>query len=210
MRTYVYIDGFNLYYGALRGTPYKWLDLKEVCRRVLQAHHRIDRIKYFTAITTGILDPDTPVRQRVFIRALQAHIPEFEVYYGHFLTHKVSRALVDPADRALLGKDVVRIWKTEEKGSDVNLAVHLVNDAHLDKYDCAVVVSSDGDLAEAMRIARDDLGKKVGLIQVHPRRGSYHLKKYASFVRSIRPATLRASQLPDPIPGTSLRKPASW
>lgn len=210
MRTYVYIDGFNLYYGAVRGTPYKWLDLKEVCRRVLQAHHRIDRIKYFTAITTGILDPDTPVRQRVFIRALQAHIPEFEVHYGHFLTHKVSRALVDPADRARLGKDVVRIWKTEEKGSDVNLAVHLVNDAHLDKYDCAIVVSSDGDLAEAMRIARDDLGKKVGLIQVHPRRGSYHLKKYASFVRSMRPATLRASQLPDPIPGTSLRKPASW
>ena len=27
MRTRVYVDAFNLYYGALRGTPYKWLDL---------------------------------------------------------------------------------------------------------------------------------------------------------------------------------------
>jgi hypothetical protein len=27
MQTTVYIDGYNLYYGALRGTPYKWLDV---------------------------------------------------------------------------------------------------------------------------------------------------------------------------------------
>tara|TARA_R110002072_G_scaffold29206_4_gene92759 strand:- start:564 stop:863 length:300 start_codon:yes stop_codon:yes gene_type:complete len=27
MRTCVYVDGFNLYYGALKRTPYKWLDL---------------------------------------------------------------------------------------------------------------------------------------------------------------------------------------
>lgn len=27
LRTRIYIDGYNFYYGCLRGTPYKWLDL---------------------------------------------------------------------------------------------------------------------------------------------------------------------------------------
>jgi hypothetical protein len=29
MRTFVYVDGFNLYYGAVKGTPYKWLDMRK-------------------------------------------------------------------------------------------------------------------------------------------------------------------------------------
>jgi uncharacterized LabA/DUF88 family protein len=43
---------------------------------------------------------------------------------------------------------------TEEKGSDVNLGVHLVNDAWLNRYDCAVVVSNDSDLAEAISLVK--------------------------------------------------------
>jgi hypothetical protein len=36
MRTYVYIDAFNLYYGALKGTPYKWLDVKALFGSILK------------------------------------------------------------------------------------------------------------------------------------------------------------------------------
>ena len=57
-----------------------------------------------------------------------------------------------------------QVIKTEEKGSDVNLAVHLLNDSWLDVYDCAVVVSNDSDIAEAMRLARHHHGKLIGLI----------------------------------------------
>ena len=46
--TNVYIGGFNLYYGALKGTPYKWLDLDALCRRLLPKHE-LGRIRYFTA-----------------------------------------------------------------------------------------------------------------------------------------------------------------
>jgi len=35
MRTYVYVDGFNLYYSALKNTPYKWLDLRALFARIL-------------------------------------------------------------------------------------------------------------------------------------------------------------------------------
>ena len=145
-RTYVYIDGFNLYYRGVKNTPYKWLDLKKLCQRILAKNHKIEKIKYFTAIVSGKTDPQKPLRQQTYIRALEKYIPEIVVYYGHFLTHSAWAVLADP----LKEKRKVKILKTEEKGSDVNLAVHLLNDAWLDKYDCAVVVSNDSDLAEAI------------------------------------------------------------
>lgn len=48
MGTIVYIDGFNLYYGAVKGTRYKWLDLEALCRRLLPKDN-IAQIRYFTA-----------------------------------------------------------------------------------------------------------------------------------------------------------------
>jgi hypothetical protein len=48
MRTNVYVDGFNLYYGCLKGTPYRWLDLEALCSRLLPTNS-IHRIRYFTA-----------------------------------------------------------------------------------------------------------------------------------------------------------------
>lgn len=35
MKTIVYVDGFNLYYGALKGTRYKWLNLWQLCHLLL-------------------------------------------------------------------------------------------------------------------------------------------------------------------------------
>lgn len=35
LRTRVYVDGFNLYYGCLKGTPWKWLNLVALFERVL-------------------------------------------------------------------------------------------------------------------------------------------------------------------------------
>ena len=39
-----------------------------------------------------------------------------------------------------------RVIKTEGKGSDANLATHLLNDTHMDRFDVAVVISNDSDL----------------------------------------------------------------
>lgn len=104
-----------------------------------------------------------------------------------------------------------RVIKTEEKGSDVNLAVQLLNDAWLDVFDCAVVVSNDSDLAEAMRLVKVHHPQKpIGLITPGERKTSKQLKVHADFVRSIRPGAIKSSQLPDPIPGTNIHKPAAW
>ena len=207
MRTLVYVDGFNLYYGALKGTSWKWLDLVALFEKVLQQHHDILKVKYFTArVSSTPTDQSKPQRQDVYLRALQRYRPEVDVYFGHFLRHRVRAALAQP----LGGRHTAMVIRTEEKGSDVNLAVHLLNDSWLDAYDCGVVVSNDSDVAEAMRLVRAQHGKRIGLVTPGPRRPSQQLKKHSDFARHIRTNGLRRSQLPDPIPGTNIRKPAAW
>ena len=48
-KTRVYIDGYNLYYGLLKGTPWKWLDLELFSKGLLNPDHEIVSIDYFTA-----------------------------------------------------------------------------------------------------------------------------------------------------------------
>ncbi|MCX5873197.1 MAG: hypothetical protein NTY51_08200 [Deltaproteobacteria bacterium] len=87
-RTYIYIDGFNLYYGAVKDTPYKWLNLKAMCKGILESHHDILLIKYFTAhVHSTQYDPQKQNRQEVYLKALEAYIPEIEIRYGHFLSN---------------------------------------------------------------------------------------------------------------------------
>jgi len=114
--TNVYVDGFNFYYGAVRGTPYKWLNLAELCRLLLTPNHAINQIKYFTArVQARPIDPDQPVRQEIYFRALRT-IPNLSIVLGHFLTNETTMMMARQAIPTY-----VRVIKTEEKGSDVNL-----------------------------------------------------------------------------------------
>jgi hypothetical protein len=72
-------------------------------------------------------DPNQPVRQQLYLRAL-ATLPKVSVHFGHFLSHEITMPLVVPPG---LPQKYVRVVKTEEKGSDVNLATHLLHDAHM-------------------------------------------------------------------------------
>ena len=83
MRTNVYVDGLNLYYGSLRGTPHKWLNLLHLCQLLLPSQ-QIQTIKYFTAQV--ITRPDNPrqaLRQQIYLRALRT-LPQVEIVFGHF------------------------------------------------------------------------------------------------------------------------------
>ena len=207
MKTSIYIDGFNLYFRAVKNTPYKWLDLKKLVTFLLHPSHRLVEIKYFTAKVSGRFDSQQPIRQKTYIRALEKSIPELSVHYGHFMSHAVKM----PNAPLTTPRTYSRVYKTEEKGSDVNLAVHMLNDAWLNKYDCAVLISNDSDLAEPLKLIRNELNKKIGLIfpsiKGHP---SKELQSHAHFIKRIRTGVLAQSQLPNQIFGTSITKPKSW
>jgi hypothetical protein len=118
-RTNVYVDGFNLYYGAAKNTPFKWVDLSALCAAVLPGIH-IGRIRYFTALVNPTpSDPDIRQRQEAYIRALET-LPNLTVHYGHYLQSTVSMRLAAPL---LGGARYADVLKMEEKGSDVNIEV---------------------------------------------------------------------------------------
>lgn len=208
VRTCVYVDGFNLYYGTLKDTRHKWLDLFALFQSLLKPHHQILRIKYFTARVSGTSrDPAKARRQHVYLRALQHYRPEVEIHLGHFLSHNVRLPLATPTAR----QRTAEVIKTEEKASDVNLAVHLLNDCWLDAYDCALVVTNDSDIAEAMRLVKQHHRKLIGLATPGSRHPSRQLLAHADFSLHIRnKRMLQRSQLPDPIPGTTIHKPVAW
>lgn len=205
VRTIVYIDGFNLYYGCLRRTPFKWLDVRKLCELLLPKND-ILQIKYFTARVSAREDPQQPFRQQTYLRALQT-LSNVEIHYGHFLVHKVRLPLAEPN-----GPDRwAQVLKTEEKGSDVNLAAHLLHDAHLDRFDAAAIVSNDSDLATPLAIVRNEIRKKTGLINPHEDR-SRQLARHADFYRTIRKGALAAAQFPDRLVDAAgeFHRPPTW
>jgi len=209
MLTNVYVDGFNLYYGCLKGTPHKWLDLEALCARLLP-QNEIKRIRYFTAkISARPGDVHGPVHQDAYLRSLTTR-PTTSVHLGHFLTNTTRMPVAKPVAG---GPKTVEVIKTEEKGSDVNLATYLLVDAFRQDADAFVVISNDSDLTEPIRIVRHELGKVVGILnpQRHPSRALLSCKP--TFFKQIRGGVLAASQFPAQLvdaAGSTITKPANW
>lgn len=210
MITNVYIDGFNLYYGCLKRTPYKWLNLRALCQ-VLLPRDTVGTIRYFTArINARPNDPDGPVRQDAYLRALRT-LPEVSTHLGLFKTRAVRMPLAQPQPG---GPVTVEVMKTEEKGSDVNLATYLLLDAFREDCDVSVVVSNDSDLVEPIRIVRHELGRPVGIINPHQahKRSRELLGIGPTFYKQIRPAGLRRAQFAQVLTDAqgTIHRPTSW
>lgn len=227
MDTHVYIDGFNLYYGLLKGTAFKWLDLERFCDQLLPKN-TVEKIYYFTAkVDARPQDPDQPVRQQAYLNAL-ATLPRVEVHLGTFMSSVVSQVVVatDPATGRYMkagGQPVLKadpvtgaldkawVHKTEEKGSDVNLAAYLLRDAYRSACQCAVIISNDSDLLTPIRMAKADCGLTIGLAPPRPK-GSVELKRLADFKVEPRTHLLVSSQFSDPVAtiSGSVHKPVAW
>ena len=211
MRVNFYVDGFNIYYGCLKGTPYRWLDLEALCKRYIRSGDQLNRIRYFTArVTPRPNDPQAPQRQQIYLRALQT-IPCLSVHLGRFQESDVRMRLSTPPT---VGAKTALVVKTEEKGSDVNLATFLLLDAFTKDAEVAVIVSNDSDLVEPIRVTKEDLGIRVGILNPHrPRFRSLDLQRIPpTFFKQIRAGALSASQFPETMQDSrgTLTRPASW
>ncbi|MGH3720330.1 MAG: NYN domain-containing protein [Pseudonocardiaceae bacterium] len=207
MLTSVYVDGFNLYYGCLKGTPYKWLDLGALCQALLPPN-KIQRIRYFTAKVNAHADPHQPVRQSAYLRALQT-VPGLTVHLGHFLTSTARMPLAKPVPG---GPRTVEVTKTEEKGSDVNLATYLPADAFRADAETFVVISNDSDLMEPIRLVSQELGYRVGIVNSHPNVSRALQRTRPSFTKQIRCGVLAVSQFPEKLSDAhgAITKPEAW
>jgi hypothetical protein len=210
MITNFYIDAFNLYYGCLKNTAHKWLNLETCC----QLHFPADvvhRIRYCTArVKARPHDPHQPIRQQIYLRALRT-LPCVTIHYGHYLQKPVMMPYVTPPPG---GPATVQVLKSEEKGSDVNLATTLLVDAFDGDFEQAAVVSNDSDLVYPIQVVRQKFGLPVVvLFPCGPGRSpSYHLSKVATASPIIKPAHLAAAQFPNPMNDAKglFHKPPGW
>lgn len=224
MRTIAYVDGHNLYFSCLKATSYKWLDLEKLLLPIITASAPgsvLTGIKYFTAPIKASLaryGQRSTDAQAEYVRALLAN-PRMAVVEGRFSVGSTHALLhVVPPDR----DSRVRIWRIEEKETDVSLAVSMYADARSDGVDQVILVSNDSDMVPALRAIRRDTATKIGVVlpirqaaqdQLVGRRPSASLGTHAHWVRGhILETELAAAQLPLTVMTRRrpARRPAHW
>lgn len=200
----VYIDGFNLYFGLkARGwRRYYWLDPQALATNLLKPDQRLEMVKYFTArISSSPSDPAKHKRQATWLEAIET-LQNTKVFYGHYLS-KPQQCLKCGAK-----------WTAhEEKMTDVNIAVEMLRDAYDDKFDTALVISADSDLAPPVEAVRKKFPNKRVIVVRPPERQSKKLESVASAAFALGRKTLQDSQLPDSYTKPDsfvLIRPASW
>lgn len=216
MKTIVYVDGFNLYYGLLRRSPYKWLDLFTLFQNhVLSSDVEVMEVRYYTAPLIARLcdDPESPRRQRKYLQALRKMPPQkVSIVEGASVLSKSYLRLVDPAPDE---ERLVLVYKLTEKKSDVKLASDLICDAFLGHCRQAVICTNDRDFAPAMAAVRQhcpdvQLGLVVPIPGSDHRRAGRDLVEQAHWFKLLSSVHLANAQLPAKIPNTSIYQPLSW
>lgn len=212
--TNVYVDGFNLYFGLLRGEPNrKWLDLDKLARTI-RKRDRIKRIRYFSAPVNGATDADEPIRQHTYFRALRT-LPTISIHLGQFQENHALRPLADPIVCRQCGSTDfprhARIREHKEKGTDVSLATMLLCDAFSNDFEQAIVVSNDSDLALPIEMVRVRFQLKIGVLSPRPS-VTARLQKAATFCGALRAGAIEACQFPEMIADAhgTITKPAHW
>jgi uncharacterized LabA/DUF88 family protein len=218
LRTVVYVDGYNLYYGLLRKTTLKWLDLFALFRdHVLDPEVELIQVRYYTAPVLGRMcdSPESPQRQRRYLQALRKMYPQqIAIIEGKILATTPFQRLVKPIAEAP-ELQMVQVYDFNEKKTDVNLAADLIAGAWTGAYDQAVVCSNDTDLEAALATVRQHHpGIRLGVVAPIPgddhRRISTDLSRHAHWSKPLSPVHLKNAQLPERIPHSALRKPETW
>lgn len=190
MRVNAYIDGFNLYYSLkeLKNNAFKWLDLRKMCSLFLDKEDILNEVYYFTAYTN--FDYAKKARHQIYTKALENS--NVRTILGKFKKKY-------PKCKICGGK-----YQTyEEKESDVNIAIQLLEDAFLNKIDKAFLITADTDLNSTIVKFRQLFPNKRLILLVPPKRvkQSYDLQKKANAWFEIKARHIRQSLLPNNIKG---------
>lgn len=227
-RTTIYIDGYNLYYSRLKGTPYKWLDIVALFRdRILRAQApdaQVVAIKFFTAPVKANYarhGEASTHAQTQYHRALEAREPGLVQIIRGFHIFEPTPLPAYHEGVAPSKASAAQVWMIEEKQTDVNLALHAYRDAVRGEVDQLVICSNDSDMEPALRMIREDVAAiKIGLVMplrensaLQGKVPNKRLTAWADWTRRyIRDEELAQSQLPQNVPTKkkSASKPGHW
>lgn len=217
---------------------WRWLDVRALATRLVANHSRwsgatIERVVYCTAVISGADNPVGNREQDAYLRALRRSQTADRIELGNYV-HRIARAPLATPDRngrpilvhpggPLMIKDaagqddpdavfMMSIARREEKGSDVNVAAHLLLDVLEQRIDAVVMISNDSDLQFPVQAARE----RVPVGTVNPTRSHTAGKLRGSPAAGVgnhwwyqlTAADFHACQLPDPASGVP--KPGPW
>src|SRR5579875_3190250 len=218
-----------------RGTAgWRWLDIRALAGALIRERlnwpgARIERIVYCTARVDAADNPSGHADQDIYLKALEATGSVDLIEYGRYVARVKSLPLavrgpngrprlVGPqwpvmiqdgaggavGDAVFMASVAIR----EEKGSDVNVASHLLSDVLLGQVDAAVVISNDSDLQLPVSTAR--LRVPVGLVNPGSGQTAGALRADAATGagRNLRADDYKRHQLPNPAQG--YRSPPDW
>lgn len=218
LRTVVFVDGYNLYYGLLRKSNLKWLDLYSLFKdHVLDDRARLLQVRYYTAPVLGRMSDDSrsTQRQRTYLQALRKmYSGKLEIIEGKIIATTPYQRLVHPIPGAP-HVEKVQVLDFNEKKTDVNLASDMLAGAWTGAFEQAILCSNDSDLEGAFSTIKRYLPQiRLGLVapvlgEDH-RRISKDLSQHADWSKILSPVHLKNSQLPDRIPNSALYRPDAW
>ncbi len=179
---------------------------------MLLEDYDVIKIRYFTAdISATPFDLSRASRQQIYLRALGTN-SKIVIHKGKFRTDPKIMPL-HPYQFDATGLPLtVKVKKTEEKGSDVNLASHLLLDAFRNSSDLYIVLSNDSDLVEPLRVLKDDLEKRTGIIFPTDRPSKVLIGTRVDIIRIVRQGVLASSQFADVLHDANgiITKPQTW
>jgi uncharacterized LabA/DUF88 family protein len=185
-RVIAFVDGFNLYHAIdrLQRNNLKWLDLKSLSRTFINSNfEKITHVFYFSALASH-MGKSVQSRQKTYIRALE--LTGVEPILGHF---KEKNRKCPDCKHNWIGH--------EEKETDVNIALYLLDLAYRDLFDRALVITNDSDLAPAIQMTRKRFPeKRITTIAPPNYYHSNELIKVSSDKARIRVEHLEANLLP--------------
>lgn len=210
-RVTVYIDGFNLYSAMTQAhlIGLLWLDVVGLARELLLPHQRLESVHFFTA---PVKRRGRSERQHAFLMANETS-PELTIHNGEFqFNSKICGSCQTPLGCLACGSaNKVPV----EKQSDVSLGTQLGLDAGRDRFDTALIVSTDSDFVGAIRLVRGAFPEKRIIVALPPGRygRARDLLEVATAHYEIWPDALKRAQLPDAVPiadGREVRRPLAW
>ena len=200
-RVIAYIDGFNLYYGIKQGSHNDtlWLDIRLLALNLLKPDQELVFTKYFTSRVKN--DPPKEKRQKAYIEAIET-LDDCHIYYGrHQFNIEECRKCGHSYPYAI------------EKMTDVNIAVEMLGDAYLDKYDMALLITGDSDLIPPINAVHRLFNAKRVFVAFPPNRHNVSIQRAAKGSIIIGKERLRNAQFPQSVAkkdGFILKRPPQW
>lgn len=199
-RVIAYVDGFNLYYGMKEnGNQLLWLNVQALISSLLEGEQKLMFINYFTSRIKN--NPQKQQKQKVYIEALET-LTDFAIIYGHFQSYSERCQQCG-----------YTYPYSSEKMTDVNIAVSLLEDAFMDKYDTAFLITGDSDLIPSINLVHKLFPSKRVFVAFPPNRQNMSIKNVVKSYMVLGRKKLMDAQFPEQVKnmfGYILKRPDEW